>query len=353
MRRFSTAVLCATLAASAAGAGQRALADSPQQRLEQAKAQKATAEATIATAEARLGTLQKQYRQAEARLELAARDTLTAYVAQLSASAQLAAAQQLLDSRAAEAYEMGPGLGLELLLGSQSPSDFASAQVYAAHVLQAGSDQVAQVVALRTSLEQVTAGLKAHQDALQSVTSRLQSLAAQISEQLASARAVAAKAGLSVRRLEAQQQSLANSLGLDAATIANLVNSERGVDQSALLALLGPTQGRGCTMPSGLRDTGKTLRGLASWYGPGFAGRRTATGAIFDPRLFTAANKELPLNVFLRVHYKDRCAIVLVNDRGPYGGGRSFDLSQGSADYLGYLRAGVVSVTADLLVPAK
>ena len=53
------------------------------------------------------------------------------------------------------------------------------------------------------------------------------------------------------------------------------------------------------------------------------------------------------------MHYKDRCAIVLVNDRGPYGYGRSFDLSEGAADYLGYIRAGVVFVTADLLVPAK
>ena len=58
------------------------------------------------------------------------------------------------------------------------------------------------------------------------------------------------------------------------------------------------------------------------------------------------------LNVFLRVHYNGRCAVVLVNDRGPYGGGRTFDLSEAAADYLGYIRAGVVSVTADLLIPA-
>jgi rare lipoprotein A (peptidoglycan hydrolase) len=289
----------------------------------------------------------------EGRLELAARDALAAYVAQLSLSAQLGEAQQILDRQAAEAYEMGPGVGLELLLGSKSPSDFASAQIFASRALQVGNDQVSKVVALRASLDQVAARLGDRQSVLQTVTGHLQSLAAQISGELDSARAVAAKAGLSVQRLEREQQALANWLALDAATLANLVNSQRGADQSALLALLGPTNGRGCTIPSGLRDTGKSLQGLASWYGPGFAGQHTATGAIFDPRLFTAANKELPLNVFLRVHYNGRCAIVLVNDRGPYGGGRSFDLSQGSADYLGYIRAGVVYVTADLLIPAK
>ena len=163
---------------------------------------------------------------------------------------------------------------------------------------------------------------------------------------------MAARAGLSIQKLTADQRALADSQTLDSAALADLIAKERGVDQSALLALLGPTQGRGCTIPSGLRDTGKMVQGLASWYGPGFAGHPTATGAIFDPRLFTAANKELPLNVFLRVHYNGRCAIVLVNDRGPYGGGRSFDLAEAAADHLGYIRAGVVFVTADLLVPA-
>jgi rare lipoprotein A len=329
------------------------LADSVQQRLDRARAQKAQAASTVAKAETRLAALQRQYLALEGKLEVAARDALEAFMAQLSASAQLAEAQKSLDRQAAEAYEMGPGLGLELVLSSQSASDLASAQVFAAHALQAGSDQVNKVVSLRAAFDQVAARLKDRQSALQSIAGQLQSLAAQISEGLAVARAAARKAGLSVSRLEREQQALTNSQMLDAATLANLVNSERGVDQSALLALLGPTRGRGCTIPGGLRDTGKTLQGLASWYGPGFAGHRTATGAIFDPRLFTAANKELPLNVFLRVHYNGRCAIVLVNDRGPYGGGRSFDLSEGVAEYLDYIRSGVVFVTADLLVPAR
>jgi rare lipoprotein A len=88
--------------------------------------------------------------------------------------------------------------------------------------------------------------------------------------------------------------------------------------------------------------------GLASWYGWEFAGQATASGAIFDPTLFTAAHRTLPFGSFLRVRRGDRCAIVLVNDRGPYVEGRVIDLSMAAARYLG---VGVSPVHADVLVP--
>jgi rare lipoprotein A len=133
--------------------------------------------------------------------------------------------------------------------------------------------------------------------------------------------------------------------------LAALVDSARGVDQSPLLSVLGPRHGRGCAIPHGLQQSGRRLEGLASWYGWEFAGEPTSSGAIYDPRLFTAANKELPLGSFLRVQYEGRCAIVLVNDRGPYGRGREFDLSEAAAAYLGYERSGEAFVEVDLLLP--
>jgi rare lipoprotein A len=81
--------------------------------------------------------------------------------------------------------------------------------------------------------------------------------------------------------------------------------------------------------------------GLASWYGPGFAGAPTASGDVFDPNAFTAAHKTLPFGTQLTVSYRGRSAQVTVNDRGPYTGGRDLDLSQGAAEYLGLARAGV------------
>jgi rare lipoprotein A (peptidoglycan hydrolase) len=239
-----------------------------------------------------------------------------------------------------------------MLLGASTPQDFASVQEFASRAIGVSAEQVEQVTQLRASLQAVSDQLEAKQSKLEATTVQLQALAAQMSAQLDQARATAQEAGLTVTRLEAEQAALAAVQAAQAAALSSLVSSQRGVDQSALLALLGPNGGRGCDIPSGLKETGQQVDGLASWYGPGFAGKHTASGAIFDPSLFTAANKELPLNTFLRVHYGGSCAIVLVNDRGPYGGGRVFDLSEGVAEYLDYISHGVVYVTTDVLVPS-
>ena len=117
--------------------------------------------------------------------------------------------------------------------------------------------------------------------------------------------------------------------------------------QAALLELLGPTGGRTCEIPPGLRDTGATVQGLATWYGDP---QGTAAGVPFDPTLFTAAHRTLPLGTFLRIHNGNRCAILLVNDRGPYGDyDRVIDVALSAGRYLGI---GVSQVTAEVLVPA-
>ena len=69
--------------------------------------------------------------------------------------------------------------------------------------------------------------------------------------------------------------------------------------------------------------------GIASWYGPGFNGRKTASGERFDTRELTAAHKTLPFNTLLKVTNLEngKSTIVRVNDRGPYARGRIIDLS--------------------------
>ena len=80
---------------------------------------------------------------------------------------------------------------------------------------------------------------------------------------------------------------------------------------------------------------------LASWYGPGFDGQLTASGEVFDAYGYTAAHNTLPLGTEITVTYAGRSVDVVVNDRGPYSGGRDLDLSQGAAEYLGLTAAGV------------
>jgi rare lipoprotein A len=86
--------------------------------------------------------------------------------------------------------------------------------------------------------------------------------------------------------------------------------------------------------------------GRASWYGPGFAGRSTASGDRFDPKGLTAAHRNLPFGTPVRVTnlHNGRSVVVTINDRGPYVKGRVLDVSLGAARALGMLRRGVASV---------
>jgi len=88
-------------------------------------------------------------------------------------------------------------------------------------------------------------------------------------------------------------------------------------------------------------DRAEADTALASWYGPGFDGQLTASGEVFDAHGFTAAHNTLPLGTEITVSYAGRSVDVVVNDRGPYSGGRDLDLSQGAAEYLGLTAAGV------------
>jgi rare lipoprotein A len=83
-----------------------------------------------------------------------------------------------------------------------------------------------------------------------------------------------------------------------------------------------------------------TLSVLSSWYGPGFDGRLTANGERYNQHALTAAHKTLPFGTRLRVCFL-RCAVVRVNDRGPYIRGREIDLSKGAADAIGLTDSGV------------
>ena len=94
--------------------------------------------------------------------------------------------------------------------------------------------------------------------------------------------------------------------------------------------------------------------GLASWYGPKFNGKPTASGEIFDKNDLTAAHKTLPLNSMVHVTNLEngRTLMVRVNDRGPFVGTRIIDLSEASAQYLGTIENGLAKVRVRYAGPA-
>ena len=84
----------------------------------------------------------------------------------------------------------------------------------------------------------------------------------------------------------------------------------------------------------------------ASWYGvgDGYGGQITASGEVMNPYDFTAASPYLPFGTLLLVCY-DECVTVRVNDRGPYAGGRTLDLSYAAAVATGLINPGVGTLT--------
>ena len=87
---------------------------------------------------------------------------------------------------------------------------------------------------------------------------------------------------------------------------------------------------------------------LTSWYGPGFHGRLTANGEVYDQMGLTAAHKTLPFGTRLQVCYQG-CVNVRINDRGPYIGARELDLSRGAAEAIGLTHPGVADVQVTYL----
>ncbi len=79
-----------------------------------------------------------------------------------------------------------------------------------------------------------------------------------------------------------------------------------------------------------------------SWYGPGFYGRKTASGAVLTQGMMNVAHRSLPFGTRIQFEYRGRTCIAVVNDRGPFVGGRTFDLGPGTATALGFGGVGTV-----------
>jgi rare lipoprotein A len=94
-----------------------------------------------------------------------------------------------------------------------------------------------------------------------------------------------------------------------------------------------------------------SINGVASWYGKGFHGRKTASGVRFNQNAMMAAHKTLPFGTILRVTNlsNNRACYVEVTDRGPYIKGREIDLSRAAATELGFKEKGIAHVNIEVV----
>ncbi len=241
---------------------------------------------------------------------------------------ELESARDLYIQRAVEAYKSGiSGTRLDALLAAETISEFIT-------VAEINSVAVAVDLKRLQELEDARVEIEAAQDELdrrkqQQLEARaeVEVLGAQLQTTLDDRRA-------SLRQLAAEVEELEKQVRRDARITAQPSGTPPASSAVAT-----------SDIPAGYASTGVTFGGVASWYGPGFAGNLTANGEVYDPMGLTAASKELPFNTLLFVKYQGRGVVVRINDRGPYVGDRIIDLSQGAAETVGMSGIGWIDAT--------
>ena len=124
-----------------------------------------------------------------------------------------------------------------------------------------------------------------------------------------------------------------------------VVNDDKITEPEVSEAVLGNTE-ETVTADRSLVEFIEKGNMKASWYGPGFHGKKTANGEIYDQMSFTAAHKSLKFGTLLKITNpkNNRFVVVRINDRGPYVSGRDLDLSKAAALELGLMKKGVAKL---------
>lgn len=119
-----------------------------------------------------------------------------------------------------------------------------------------------------------------------------------------------------------------------------------------LLAGCAHPRSRGAPRPAPVAPpVGTVVEGVASWYGPGFHGRRTASGEVYDQDGLTAAHYDWAFGTRVEVTLLStgRSVLVRVNDRFPPFKGRLIDLSRGAARRIGLVGPGIGQVRVEVV----
>jgi rare lipoprotein A len=152
-----------------------------------------------------------------------------------------------------------------------------------------------------------------------------------------------------LRRITAGARNIASGVLMLCGALSH-AKAQETVEQDPSPALVKAVPGDVAKKETETTDVVVRQRGIASWYGPAWRGRRTASGTRFDDRAMTAAHLWLPFETTARVTNVEngRSVDVVVNDRGPYHRGRIIDLSAKAAEALGIKECG----TAEVIVSA-
>jgi rare lipoprotein A len=275
---------------------------------------------------------------------------------------QQEAAQRHLDAQARAAYlattaHEDPLGGLVVGLASPDLRGLARAELArrgAAARVRAAEDLVHAAGAHSAAAEALHGHASAYREGLRGQAEAAlaaQDAARRLLVEAAAARARAAEAATLETQLARARAALdtASAATTTALTPAQTRRSQKAAAREAPLVALA--EAAGSAYPAGYGPSGTVLRGVASWYGPGFVGNPTASGAPYDPERLTCAHTTLQLGTLVRVSRDGRAISCLVNDRGPYVGDRILDLSRAGSRALGF--DGVAPVVVEVLAPVS
>lgn len=269
-----------------------------------------------------------------------------------NATTALDGAQGALDGQLAQLYEQGAPSNWNLLLGGANTADLATASLAQARStsIDAGTlRRVARAEGALAALEGRTAGERRAILAAAATVFAAQADARNVldAQMTVYADDEAATAALLQQQALLDAQASGTALASDAGVTA--ADRAAAADQAPVLRLLEDTPSG--SLPAGYHTTGQAITGVASWYGPGFVGSPTASGAPYNPEAYTAAMLTLPLGTVVHVIGPAGTSVnVLVNDRGPYVGGRVIDLSEAAA---AAIDVGLDEVTIEVLAPGS
>jgi peptidoglycan hydrolase CwlO-like protein/3D (Asp-Asp-Asp) domain-containing protein len=326
-RAIAAAAIAASLAATAPGPAAATDLDALR-----ARAQRLGDEVTVL--EHRLEELRDRQRTLEGEIATVTRDIGALELTRRDAGAAERAAEEAFIADAVEIYKSGSSMGnLDLILSARNVSDLELFLAVGGAAARRAEEMLRRAARERERAEEAQLRLDERKQRLISSQQRVAAVTTDIEETLARRRATLRRLAEEIERLERQARRAAAAAADPAGAFDRLLSG-------------GGKPLRG--IPDGYTSTGVSFEGIASWYGPGFEGNPTASGAIFDPSKLTAASKELPLGTWLYVEHEGRGVVVLVNDRGPYIDGRILDLSQAAAETIGI--TGLGWVYAEILV---
>lgn len=274
------------------------------------------------------------------------------------------------NNRARRMYKDGPATILAALFAVRALADLPKLSVFWQSVSTQDTRVIAELAGLtgkiaaqkaalaessataarRTEeLRQMKEGLRSARDRR---SASLGSLKRSIVQAMAAEKALlAARAAAEAARAAAEKKAAA-AVGLRPSP-GPCVPGKPAKDQrlEALLSWYAPAAGSEPFMPPKLGPTDVVFNGVTSWYGPGFEGCATSSGATFRSSQMTAASLSLPLGTLLKVTNGGRSVVVVITDRGPYIQGRDLDLSKAAAAAIG--ASGVASVRMEVVLPKE